>query len=149
MIEDGIISDSDRKRGFVSTSLPAGKIVCAVQPTSAEGNVRFTDPVFLMGRSVKGLRFSFEKGRLVDWGADEHAELLTSLLGQSKRSRDRIGWFSIGLNPAAEPCMLDNSIVKDDVGIGLGPHPVLQPSKVGSRVYFDGTIVLVNVEVLD
>lgn len=44
MIEDGIISNSDRKRGFVSTSLPAGKIVCAMQPTSAEGKVRFTDP---------------------------------------------------------------------------------------------------------
>jgi len=149
MIEDGIISQSDRKRGFVSTSLPAGKIVCAVQPNSAQGDACFTDPVFLMGRSVKRLRLSFEKGRLVDWGADEHAELLTSQLGRGKGSGDRMGWFSIGLNSAAEPCMLDNSIVKNDVGIGLGPHPVLEPSKVGSKQYFEGTIGLANVEALD
>ncbi len=149
MIEDGIISDSDRKHGFVSTSLPAGKIVCAVQPNSAEGTVRFTDPVFLMGRSVRGLRLVFKKGRLVDWGADEHAELLTSLLGHRKGSGDRMRWFSIGLNSAAEPCMLDNSIVKDDVGIGLGPHPMLEASKVGSKSYFDGTIGLVNLEIIN
>ena len=140
MVEDGVISRSDLKRGFTSASLPAGKIVCAVQQTSAEGEAHFTDPVFIMGRTVKGLRLSFRKGRLVDWGADEHAELLTSMLGQSKRSGDRMGWFSIGLNSAAEPCMLDNSIVKNDVAIGLGPHPILEPSKTGSRDYFEGTI---------
>jgi leucyl aminopeptidase (aminopeptidase T) len=149
MIEDGIVGWTDRRRGFVSTSLPAGKIVCAVQPASTQGKVRFTDPVFLMGRSVKGLRLGFEKGGLVDWGAGEHAELLTSLLGRSKAAGDRMGWFSIGLNSAAEPCMLDNSIVRNDVGIGLGPQPLLEPSKVGARSYFDGTIGRVNVEVLN
>jgi leucyl aminopeptidase (aminopeptidase T) len=149
MIEDGIISKLDRKHGFVSTSLPAGKIVCAVQPTSAEGKVRFTDTVFLMGRSVRGLRLVFEKGRLVDWGADEHAQLLTSLLGHHRGSGDRMRWFSVGLNLAAEPCMLDNSIVKDDVGIGLGPHPIMESSKVGSKVYFDGSMGVADVVVLD
>lgn len=45
--------------------------------------------------------------------------------------------------------MLDNSIVKNVVGIGLGPHPVLGSSKVGSKLYFDGTIGLVNLEILN
>jgi len=149
MIEDGIISDADRKHGFVSTSLPAGKIVYAVQPTSAQGKVRFTDPVYLMGRSVKGLRLTFESGRLVDWRADAHAETLTSVLDRSRTSANRLRWFSIGLNPAAYPCLLDNSIVKDDVGIGLGPNPQLEPSTVGSELYFDSTIGLANVETTD
>jgi leucyl aminopeptidase (aminopeptidase T) len=149
MIEDGIISERDRKHGFVSTSLPAGKIVCAAQPTSARGEVHFTDPIFIMGRSVKGLRLRLERGRLVDWGADEHAELLASLLRQGRATGHQMGWFSVGLNPAAEPCMLDNSIVKNDIGIGLGPHPVLEPSRVMSKPYFEGTIGLGNVEVLD
>ncbi len=149
MIEDGIISDSDVRRGFVSTTLPAGKIVCAVDPTSATGNVRFTDPVFLMGRSVKGLQLRFEKGRLVSWGADENAELLTSQLGRAKASGDHMGWFSVGLNSAAAPCMLDNSIVKDDVGIGLGPHPLLESSNAKSKLYFDGTIGPVKLTVLN
>jgi hypothetical protein len=59
-----------------------------------------------------------------------------------------MGWFSVGLNPAAEPCMLDNSFVKNDVGIGLGPHPLLEPSRV-TKSYFDGTIGLATIEVLD
>jgi leucyl aminopeptidase (aminopeptidase T) len=149
MVEDGIISKRDRKHGFVSTSLPAGKIICAVQPTSARGEVHFTDPVFMMGRSVNGLRLRLEEGRLVDWGADEHAQLLASLLRQGKINGDQMGWFSVGLNPAAEPCMLDNSVVKNDIGIGLGPHPILEPSRIMSRSYFDGTVGLGNVEVLD
>jgi hypothetical protein len=45
--------------------------------------------------------------------------------------------------------MLNNSIVKDDVGIGLGPHPMLESSKVGSESYFDGTIGLVNLEIIN
>lgn len=149
MVEDGIISNSDLRRGFVSTTLPAGKIVCAVQPTSVSGSVRFADPAFLMGRSVKGLQLRFEKGRLVHWRADEHGELLTSLLSYGEDSGDRMGWFSIGLNPAPKPCMLDNSIVKNDVAIGFGPHPVLESSKVASKVYFDGTIGPVKLAVLD
>jgi hypothetical protein len=149
MIEDGIISVSDIRRGFISTTLPAGKIVCAVDPTSANGNVRFTDPIFLMGRSVKGLQLEFEKGRLVSWGAHENAGLLTSQLGHAKTSGDHVGWFSVGLNSAAAPCMLDNSIVKDDVGIGLGPHPLLEPSSARSKLYFDGTIGPVKLTVLN
>jgi leucyl aminopeptidase (aminopeptidase T) len=148
MIDDGIISRSDLKRNLLSASLPAGKIVCAVNPTSATGNVCFTDSVFLMGRSVKGLRLRFDGGRLVDWGADENADLLTSQLGQGNGSSRRIGWFSIGLNSAAQPCMLDNSIVKNNVGIGLGPHPLLEPTRARSSEYFEGTIGLVNVEIL-
>lgn len=139
MLDDGIISPSDARRGFVWTSLPAGKIVSGVVPNSAQGEIHFTDPVFVMGRSVLGLRFSFERGRLVDWSADEHADLLNSSLKPRLASKN-VGWFSIGLNPAAEPCMLDNSIVQNDIGIGLGRHPLLEPSRVMRGGPFEATI---------
>jgi hypothetical protein len=148
MIDDGIISRSDLNRDFLSASLPAGKLVCAVNPTSATGKVCFSDPVFLMGHSVKGLHLRFNEGKLIEWGADENADLLTPQLGQDNDSSRRIGWFSIGLNSAAKPCMLDNSIVKNDFGIGLGPHPLLEPTRARSNEYFEGTIGLVNVEIL-
>lgn len=148
MIEDGIIDASDVRRGFVSTSLPAGKIAWVVQPNSVEGRVRFTDPVFLMGRSVKGLRLTFTKGKLVEWTADENKELLTNLLGDASHP-SRLGWFSIGLNSQAETCMLDNSIVKDDVGLGLGPHPQLELSKIGNKQYFEATMGVGRVDVVE
>jgi leucyl aminopeptidase (aminopeptidase T) len=149
MIDDGVVSDLDIRRGFVSTSLPAGKIICAVQPKSAEGEVQFEDPVFLMGKSVMRAHLTFQKGRLVEWAAEENAELLNSVFGPSKKLRARMNWFSIGLNAAAEPCMLDNSIVKDEVAIGLGKHPVLEPSSTRHALNFDSTIGLAGVETCD
>jgi hypothetical protein len=148
IVENGVISERDRKRGSVSTSLPAGKVICAVQRTSARGEVRFTEPVFMMGRSVVGLRLRFETGRLLDWKADEHGELLKSVLRHGRVAGDQMRWFSVGLNSAAEPCMLDNSIVRNDVGIGLGPHPLLEPSRL-TKSYFEGTIGLATIEVFD
>jgi leucyl aminopeptidase (aminopeptidase T) len=149
MIEDGIVSASDVRHGFVSTSLPAGKVVCSVQPRSVEGEARFADPVFLMGRSVKGLWLRFESGKLVEWGAEENAELMSSVFQPEKRLEGRMNWFSIGLNAAAEPCMLDNSIVEDDVAIGLGHHPLLDRSATLHELNFDSTIGLANVQVYD
>jgi len=147
MVEDGIISSSDIRRGFVETSLPAGKIVAGVLSGSVEGRIVFTDPVFLMGRTVKGLHMNFRRGRLVDWGADENAGLLTDVL-QAKGARGQVGWFTIGLNSAAEPCMLDNSIVENDVGIGLGQHLLLERSGTKPSIQFYSTIGLADIEIV-
>jgi len=149
MVDDGIISASDVRHGFVETSLPAGKIVSAVRSGSAEGEVHFADAVFMMGQTVRGLRFKFEKGRLLEWSAEEHGDLLASLLKHKETSGNRMGWFSIGLNQEAEPCMLDNSIVHDDVGIGLGPHSVLERPKAKMSVQFEATIGPASVEIFD
>jgi leucyl aminopeptidase (aminopeptidase T) len=149
MVDDGIVSASDVRRGFLSTTLPPGKIVAVVSPNSVRGRICFSDPVFMMGRSVRGLQLTFEKGKLVDWRAEENGELLSELLKSTGASKNRMRWFSIGLNPAAKPCMLDNSIVENDVGIGLGPHPMLERSEIGSAPYFEGTIGLVTVELSD
>lgn len=149
MLDDGIISSKDLEHGFIETSLPAGKIVSTVLGDSVQGEIHFTDRVFLMGRSVKGVHLRFEEGRLVEWDADEHGELLNSLFQKRISGRQQLGWFSIGLNPAAQPCMLDNSIILNDVGIGFGPHPLLERSKAKPIVQFDATIGLAKVEILN
>lgn len=137
-VDDGIVDAADVRREFLEATLPAGKVVAAVAPDSAEGQVRSRDPVFLMGRTVRGLRLRFRKGRLVEWGAEENASLLEGALG--KGPAGRLGWFSVGLNPVAEPCMLDNSIVKDDIDLGLGPHPALEPRLRHTGPWFSATI---------
>jgi len=149
MVDDGIISSKDLDHGFNETSLPAGKIVSTVIGDSVQGEICFTDRVFLMGRSVKGVHLRFEEGRLVEWDAKENGELLNSILKKCMSERQQLGWFSIGLNPAAQPCMLDNSIVLNDFGIGFGPHPLLERSKVKSNVQFDATVGLVKVEIFN
>jgi len=147
LVDDGIVGDADVRRGVAATSLPAGKVEVAVRQDSAEGEVRFEDPLFLMGRKVKGLWFRFEKGRLVESGAEENAGLIKKALPDSKRRKCRLGWFSIGLNLAAKPCMLDNSIVKDDVGIGFGPNPQLERLEADPSLSFYATMGMARVEI--
>ena len=151
LVDDGIISRQDVRSGLIEASLPAGKVISSVMADSAEGEIRFTDPIFLMGRSVRGLYFRFKKGRLVEWNADENGALLRNQLQNSKlRAKSNgLGWFSVGVNPAADACMLDNSIVLNDIGIGLGPHPIIEPTKPKASVEFEATIGLADVQILD
>ncbi len=147
IVSDGIISAEDIRRGFVRTSLPAGRLEAAVRPESVNGEVRGTDRIAFAGRPIVSPWFRIRSGRIIESAAARHEELLHRMLRQSKSQRARIGHVTIGLNAAAEPCMLDNSIVKDDVGIGLGPHPQLERSAADPTVPFDCTIGPVWMEI--
>jgi leucyl aminopeptidase (aminopeptidase T) len=147
IVNDGIISPEDIRRGFVRTSLPAGRLEAAVRPQSVDGEIRGTDTIPFSGRGILRPWFRIRSGKILEWGADEHGDLLGRLLRHSKVDTARIGYVTIGLNGAAEPCMLDNSIVKDDVGFGLGPHPQLERSAVDPNVSFDATIGPVHLDV--
>ena len=143
----GIVGPGDIRRGFVETSLPAGKLDGAVRPESVNGEVHATDPIFLAGRTIVRPWFKIEAGRIVKWGAEDREDLLNHALVQSKVSTARVGFFSVGLNPVAEACMLDNGIVKDDVGIGLGPHPQLERRAADPSVSFTATTGPVRLEI--
>ena len=147
LVSDGIISPADVRRGFVRTALPAGRLEAAVRPDSVDGEIRGTDPIPYAGRAIVRPWFRIHSGKIVESGAAEHKDLLYRLLRQSKAENARIGNVTIGLNAAAEPCMLDNSIVKDDVGLGLGPHPQLERRAVDPTVSFDWTIGPVRMEI--
>jgi len=147
VVDDGIVGPADIRRGFVETSLPAGKLDGAVRPESVNGEVHATDPIFLAGRTIVRPWFKIEAGRIVKWGAEDQEDLLNHALVQSKVSTARVGFFSVGLNPVAEACMLDNGIVKDDVGIGLGPHPQLERRAADPSVSFTATTGPVRLEI--
>jgi aminopeptidase len=147
-VDDGIIDAKDVRSEHLETSLPAGKVVSAILPNSAEGEMHFAEPVLLAGKVIKGVNLTFKKGRLVRWEAEENADLLSHPLRNAAKMRvDHLGWFAIGLNLVAEPCMLDNRIVKDDVTIGLGYHPQVEPSKKRTAAGFEATIGICNVEI--
>ena len=147
IVSDGIISAEDIRRGFVQTSLPAGRLEFSVRPESVDGEIRSTDPIPFAGRAIVHPWFRIHSGKIVESGAAEHQDLLHRILKQSKVESSRIGFMTIGLNPVAKPCMLDNSIVKDDVGFGLGPHPQLERRAVDPEVSFDSTIGPVRMDI--
>ena len=149
-VDDGIIDSRDVARNHLATSLPAGKVTAAVVPNSADGEVRFAEPIFRTGRSIRGVHFTFKKGKLVNWEAEENGDLLNHPLRiAAKAGSDRMGWFSVGLNSVAKPCMLDNSMVKDDVAIGLGYHQQLEPSKKPTTAEFEASIGLCHLDIGD
>jgi len=147
IVSDGIISVDDIRRGFVRTSLPAGRLEAAVRPDSVQGEVHGTDFIPFGGRAIIRPWFRIRGGKIVESGAAEHGDLLHRILEESKVGSARIGHITIGLNAAAEPCMLDNSIVKDDLGIGLGPHPQLERRAADPTVSFSETIGPVRFEI--
>ena len=147
IVSDGIISAEDIRRGFVRTSLPAGRLEAAVRPESVDGEVRGTDSIAFAGRAIVRPWFRIRSGKIVESGAAEHEDLLHRMLRQSKSDRARIGFFTIGLNAAAEPCMLDNSIVKDDIGLGLGPHPELERRIADPTISFHWTVGPVRIKI--
>ena len=147
IVSDGIISADDIRRGFVRTSLPAGRLEAAVRPDSVQGEVHGTDFIPFGGRAIIRPWFRIRGGKIVESGAAEHGDLLHRILEESKVGSARIGHITIGLNAAAEPCMLDNSIVKDDLGIGLGPHPQLERRAADPTVSFSETIGPVRFEI--
>lgn len=146
-VDDGIIGAADVRRGFVETALPAGRLEGALRPESVEGEVHSKEPMFFAGRTISGIWFRVKMGKIVEWGAEEHPELLDRALTGSKVGRVRLGWFTVGLNDAAQPCMLDNSIVKDDVGLGLGPHPQLERRAADPSIFFYATMGPVRIDI--
>jgi leucyl aminopeptidase (aminopeptidase T) len=147
IVEDGIISAADVHRGVVEATLPAGRLEGALRPETVHGEVHATDPIPYGGRTIARPWFRIRSGRIVKAGAASHADLLDRVLKASKAPRARVGWFTIGLNPAAQPCMLDNSVVKDDIGLGLGPHPQLERRTVDPSVSFSLTIGPCDIEI--
>lgn len=146
-VDDGIVSPADVRRGFVDTSLPAGKLEATLRPETASGEVLCRDPLFFAGRTIRGLRLRIDKGKIIEADAKENFELLAHALPPKVRSRASLGWFTVGLNAAAEPSMLDNSIVKDDIGLGLGPHPQLERAKADPSLSFYTTIGPSRIEI--
>lgn len=147
VVDDGIVSAADAKRGFVETSLPAGKVAAAVRPESVEGLVRAQDPMFFGGRTIARPWFRIKNGWIKEWGAGQHADLLGRMLKMSQVASSRVGYVTVGLNPRAQPCMLDNGIVEDNVGIGLGAHPGLERNAFDPNVFFQGTIGPAEIEI--
>ena len=147
IVSDGIISAEDIRRGLVRTALPAGRLEAAVRSESVNGEVRGTDSIAFAGRAIVRPWFRIRAGKIVESGAAEHEDLLHRILEEAKVRNARVGYVTVGLNGAAEPWMLDNSIVKDDVGIGLGPHPQLERRAADPTVSFCETIGPVRFEI--
>ncbi len=120
-VRDGIIDQDDISKGNYSEYLPSGTITVAPVETSTEGEVDFTQAQAFMGKMVKGLRLVFENGKLTSYDGKENIDTFGELYRGATGDKDRIGFFSIGLNPNAKTMgMAGDELVQGAVTIGIG-----------------------------
>jgi leucyl aminopeptidase (aminopeptidase T) len=120
-VRDGIIDSDDISEGNYSEYLPSGSVVVAPVETSAEGEVVFDQAQALMGKMVKGLRLVFQNGKLTSYDGKENLEAFADGYRAAKGDKDRIGSFSIGLNPNAKHIgVTGDELEQGAVTIGIG-----------------------------
>lgn len=99
--EDTDISFSLENREGVSShgkrNIPDGEVFYAPVKESVEGEIKFTYPGVNSGNEVPGIWLKFEKGKVVDFSAEENEEFLEGMLNTDEGAR-YIGEFGIGTN---------------------------------------------------
>jgi aminopeptidase len=100
-VNDGIISEDDRKKGGAATSvwLPAGEVYLTPVPGTGDGIV-VADKFFYQGKPIEALRLEFKGGRLTAMTAKNGLEPLQAAYDAAGPGKDVLGVIDIGINPA-------------------------------------------------
>ena len=146
-VQDGIVDEEDVKRGLVSTQLPSGKVEVPPIEDTARGKVVFDSPRALKGRLIKGLTFTFEKGRIVGFEAKEYGDTFREVLEVSRGDKDVIAQFDIGLNPRIELIgYTTDELASGTATIGIGSNKGIG-GRNDSSWTFSGTISKPTIEI--
>jgi aminopeptidase len=139
-------------------NMPGGEVFYSPVEDSAEGTIAFTEfPAVYSGRSVEGIRFRFEGGRIVDASADRYEDYLLETLDTDEGAR-RLGELGIGCNPGITRHMKNTLFDEKMYGtvhlaIGNGfPYlggtnesavhwDIVKDLRAGGELYCDGELV--------
>jgi aminopeptidase len=91
-IEGRNFVNSDGKRNF-----PSGEVFTSPIEDSVEGHIYFSYPASHNGRTVQGVRLTFEKGRVVRFSAEAGEDYLAEVL-KIDEGASKLGEFAIGTN---------------------------------------------------
>ena len=125
-VEDGIIDQEDRSKGFIFTSIPSGYVTLAPKRGSTEGSFHSDMTVPIMGQLIKGVSWEFQKGKLVKAAAEENHDAFQKIYNPSTGDKDQVSNLSIGLNHAVKPGFLADYMSLGTVTIGIGENQNLQ-----------------------
>jgi aminopeptidase len=99
-------------------NMPDGEFFTGPVEDSVNGEVSFSFPASYGGRTVSGVRFRFEDGKVVDASADQGEDFLIEMLDTDDGAR-RLGELGIGTN----------------FGITTGTKEILLDEKIGGTVH--------------
>lgn len=159
-VDDGVIDETDIRAGHVESTIPSGVVSVAVDETFGEGTIignKLTRHGPSRGESDRG-RWRFEEGRLVNYSYGRGARDFTKIYRAAGNERDRIGIFSIGLNPKLHVSPLFEDQELGTVSIYVGSNDWLGGATRGSfrswllltgaDVFIDGEQILKNGKII-
>lgn len=117
--DDGIVDKEDIEEGEFMTNVPPGYAYVVPDEASGEGRVVADLPMPYLGAMIRGIRLDFQDGKAT-WSAEANADLTRPGWERAKGAKDRLGYVSIGLNPAARTGFLQDDLVDGVVEIGIG-----------------------------
>lgn len=86
-------------------NIPDGEVFTAPVRNSVDGTIAFNTPSLYQGVTHAGIRFRFEKGKIVEASGSD-TKLLNQILDSDEGAR-YVGEFAIGVNPYITSPMLD------------------------------------------
>jgi leucyl aminopeptidase (aminopeptidase T) len=121
VLDDGVAGPDDLSgRGFI-TDAPGGRVVVAVEESSAEGVAIGNRPSYLPWGRADGGQWEIQRGRLENaWFNEGHHEFEDHYSGAPK-GREMVGLFAVGLNaalPAGTPQLEDEEAGAVTIGLG-------------------------------
>jgi aminopeptidase len=99
-------------------NMPDGEFFTGPVEDSVNGEISFSFPASYGGRTVSGVRFRFEDGRVTDASAEQGEEFLIEMLDTDPGAR-RLGELGVGTN----------------YGIATGTKEILLDEKIGGTVH--------------
>jgi aminopeptidase len=101
VVNDGVISADDRKKGApaVSVWLPAGEVFLTPVPGTANGVV-VADHMFYQGDRIEGLRLEVKNGKMVGMTASAGMDQLKAYYELAGPGKDVFSVVDIGINPS-------------------------------------------------
>jgi aminopeptidase len=92
-IEGRNFVNSDGKRNF-----PSGEVFTSPVEDTVRGHITYSYPASYGGRTVQGVKLTFENGRVSDFSADQGEDYLAAML-KVDDGASKLGEFAIGTNP--------------------------------------------------
>ncbi|WP_375436483.1 aminopeptidase [uncultured Hymenobacter sp.] len=104
--DDGMVSATDQQEKLIynrTARLPGGLVYGTCDETSATGKLA-ASPTTLLGKPLRGFKADLKNGQLANARAEVGAEDFQKWMIAPYSATDmRVGYFSIGLNPAMKP----------------------------------------------
>lgn len=134
---------SVKDRTFINSygihNMPDGEIFTGPVENSADGWVHFTYPAIHNGIIVKGIKLTFEDGKVVDAQADTQQDYLLEMLDSNPGSR-YLGEFAVGMNTQIDT-FTGNILFDEKIGgtihLALGAGYPETGSKNKSMIHWD------------